>query len=363
VPKIGILSPSISTADAVSNDVLGMYGALSKAGNDVRIFCETNGVRDQRIFDVSKIKRFLKGTDDFLIYHYSIGWPSGLVILQELPCRKAIKYHNVTPATFFAGFSKSDERHCELGRKELTKVIQADCDLYLAASTYSMRELISSGAAAPKCFVVPPFHHIDRLATTQTDELVPIRYADGKTNILSVGRVAPHKGHLTLLEAFANYYYNCNTNSRLIIVGKGGEGLSPYSKFLRNTVNGLGLKEAVVFTGCVSDSALKAYYSVADLFVITSEHEGFCVPLVEAMSMQLPITACASTAIPETVGDAGVVWPERDPFLLAETIDFISRDTSVRSALGLRGRRRYEKMFTNQRIEETFLDTLSKIHL
>jgi glycosyltransferase involved in cell wall biosynthesis len=92
---------------------------------------------------------------------------------------------------------------------------------------------------------------------------------------------------------------------------------------------------------------------------MASEHEGFCVPLVEAMSMKLPITAFASTAIPETLGDAGLAWPERDPFLIAESIDLILRDSAVRTALGLRGRQRYEAMFTNQIIESSFLHALS----
>jgi glycosyltransferase involved in cell wall biosynthesis len=187
------------------------------------------------------------------------------------------------------------------------------------------------------------------------------KFADGKANILTVGRVAPHKGHLTLLEVFADYFYNCNSNSRLIIVGKGGEGLTPYAKLLYRGVDLLGLKDAVVFTGSVSDESLKAYYSLADAFVTASEHEGFCVPLVEAMSMELPIAAFASTAIPETLGDAGLAWPERDPFLIAESIDLILSESSIRTALAKRGRRRYETTFTNQKIESSFFDSLSSL--
>ena len=79
------------------------------------------------------------------------------------------------------------------------------------------------------------------------------------------------------------------------------------------------------------------------------------------MSLKVPITAFASTAIPDTLGDAGIVWTERNPLLMAESIDLLLRDSMVRNALGLRGLRRYESMFTNQRIEERFheaMDTL-----
>jgi glycosyltransferase involved in cell wall biosynthesis len=359
--RIGILSPSLSTADAVSNDALGMYDVLKKRSYDVRLFCESHALAQPEVFDVSGIRRYLKDKDDVLIYHYSGGWSLGLELLRELACLKVIKYHNVTPPKFFTGFSKSDEELCEVGRKQLADLARAQCDLYLSASAFSMRELIGFGADASRSFVVPPFHHIDRLTTVTADETILRKYSDGRINILSVGRVAPHKGHLKLLEVFASYYYNCNGNARLIVVGKVGEGLSSYSKLLHRAVRWLGLKDAVVFSGGVSDEALKAYYSLADAFVMTSEHEGFCVPLVEAMSMKLPITAFASTAIPETMGDAGIAWPERDPFLVAESLDLFLEEVSIRKLLGLRGLRRYEAMFTNEKIESKFLQALATL--
>jgi glycosyltransferase involved in cell wall biosynthesis len=221
--------------------------------------------------------------------------------------------------------------------------------------------LIAEGASAEKSFVVPPFHHIDRLHCIKADADVLERYADGHVNILMVGRVAPHKGHLALLEAFATYYYHYNDKSRLFIVGKGGEGLSTYAALLRRAVVSLGLEGAVVFTGGVTDEALKAYYMVADAFMITSEHEGFCVPLVEAMAMKVPIMAYASSAIPGTVADAGLVWRERDPYLLAQSLDLLVKDKNASSALRLRGRRRYEEQYTNERIEAEFLRALGQL--
>jgi glycosyltransferase involved in cell wall biosynthesis len=243
----------------------------------------------------------------------------------------------------------------------LIELAAARCDLYLSASSFSMHEFIAIGADASRSFVVPPFHHIDRLSGITADEATLQRYADGAANILSVGRVVPHKAFHHLIEVFAHYHYDYNSKSRLIIVGKGGEGLSSYSKLLHRAVIKLGLKNAVVFTGGVSDQQLKAYYQVADAFVTVSEHEGFCVPLVEAMSMKLPITAYASTAIPETLGNAGIVWRDRDPLLIAGSIDSFVRNSSVRNALGLRGQRRYEDMFTNQKIERTFLRAISRL--
>ena len=359
--RIAILSPSLTTADAVSNDALGMFDVLTRRGHDVRLFSETHSLPHARIHDVAKLGSFLKTSDDILLYHYARGWNRGLELLQKLPCRRVIKYHNVTPAKYFAGFNKTDQELCEAGRKQLVDVVAAQCDLYLSASGFSMQELLELGADPSKTFVVPPFHHIDRLAQITADPQTLRKNSDTCANILSVGRVAPHKGLLQLIEVFAHYYHGCNSKSRLIVVGKGGEGFSPYSKLLHRAVDKLNLTDAVVFTGGVSDEILKAYYQLADAFVTTSEHEGFCVPLVEAMSMKLPIAAYAAAAIPETLGDAGIAWKDRDPLLMAETINFFLKDSSVRGALAERGRHRYEAMFSNEKIKSTFLDGMATL--
>ena len=361
MPRVGILSPSLETADALSNDALGMYDVLKRRGHEVHLFCETHSLPHAAISDVARLKSFLTAPTDILIYHYARGWDHGLELIRELRCRRVIKYHNVTPAKYFAGFNRHDEELCEAGRRQLADVVAAECNLYLAASAFSMQELLELGADPSKTFVVPPFHHIHRLTKMAADSETVQKNSGAQANILSVGRVVPHKGFLQLIEVFAHYYYGCNRKSRLIIVGKGGEGHSAYSKLLHRAVDKLHLTGAVVFTGGVSDAVLKAYYEVADAFVMASEHEGFCVPLVEAMSMKLPITAYAAAAIPETLGDAGIVWKERDPLLMAESIALFLRDSSVSNALGQRGRRRYEAMFSNEKIESTFLETMAAL--
>jgi glycosyltransferase involved in cell wall biosynthesis len=361
MPRVAILSPSLTTADAVSNDVLGMYDVLTQQDHDVRLFCETHSLRHSAINDIANIKKFLKSPADILIYHHSRGWKPAVDLITSLNCKRVVRYHNVTPAKYFAGFNPHDEELCETGRKQLSDFAAAKCDLYLSASAYSMQELLDAGAEPSKSFVVPPFHHIDRLSQITADLATLRKYSDATANILSVGRVVPHKGFQQLIEVFAYYHHGCNNNSRLIIVGKGGEGFSSYSKLLHRTVESLNLSGAVVFTGGVSDEVLKAFYQLAHTFATASEHEGFCVPLVEAMSMKLPITAFASAAIPETVGDVGIVWEDRNPFLMAESIDCFVRKVSVSKALGLRGRRRYETKFTNEKVAGDFLEAMARL--
>jgi glycosyltransferase involved in cell wall biosynthesis len=166
-----------------------------------------------------------------------------------------------------------------------------------------------------------------------------------------------------LIEALAVYIHQYQGRARLLIVGKEAPQLASYSQWLRQLAISRGVDSSVIFEGGVSDEQLKAYYLVADFFMVTSEHEGFCVPLVEAMAMKVPIIAFASSAIPGTIGEAGVVWRERNPYLLAESIDYLNRNESVSATLGLMGRRRYEEVFSNERIAKQFLESLGQAGL
>ena len=357
MPRIALLTTNITTHDAVSNDVVGMQSVLEREGFNTRIYASSWAFEDPQVWPATEIAGFLRSAEDILIYHYSMGWEYGLELLRELPCRTSIKYHNVTPPEFFVGYSEAHEKSCRAGRR-LEALADADCDLYMSASEYSMWELLLAGTEKQRTCVVPPFHHIDRLQQIEPDASVLDAYQDGKTNLLMVGRVFPNKGHAALIEAFAAYHHHYNRDSRLLLVGKEEESLEGYSRQLRELVAERGLQKAVVFTGGVSDEALKAYYLLANAFVFASEHEGFCVPLVEAMAMKLPIVTYNSTAIPGTVGEAGLVWKERNPLLLAESIDFLVRDSRLSAALGRMGWQRYVEHFTNEKIETQFLGAL-----
>ncbi len=358
--RVAILIPSITKGDALGNDVTGMRRALQACGHEAAGFADWI-ISDPEFKHVSELKHFLRDDTDVVIYHHAVGWDAGIEILTRIECKRVIKYHNVTPARFFDGISALYAGSCRTGREQLRILARAGCDLYLADSEFNMQELILEGVNGSASSVVPPFHHIDRLATLEPDQSVLNSYRDGKINILTVGRIVPNKGHRLLIDAFAIYHRYCNRDSRLLIVGEQDHRLSAYRDMLREQVTRLELDEAVVFSGRVSDRALGTYYNVADVFMITSEHEGFCVPLVEAMAMQVPIVAYGSTAIPGTVGEAGLVWNDRDPELMAESIDHIVSNRAIRQGLGLKGLRRYQQLFANERIEARFLNALDRV--
>ena len=356
--RIGICNTNLESGDAVSNDMLGMYERLREKGYQVRLFALGTTLSEPVVYPIETLSDFVYNTEDLCLYHYATGWEQGLNILSRLKCRKIIKYHNVTPCEFFEGVNEDYAQACTIGRELLTKLPEMDVDLYLACSEYSKQELIRAGAKASICEIVPPFHHVERLKGLEADLAVLDRFSDESVNLLMVGRIAPNKGYDRLIDAFDCYTREYNPKSRLLIVGGQDPKLQSYGDFLKNRIAGSGLEQKVFLTGKVSDAALKAYYLIADIFLITSLHEGFCVPMVEAMSMKIPIVAVSGSAVTGTLGNSGILWEEFDPELIAASANAIASDEHLRFALGEMGWKRYQVYFSNEKIENEFLRVL-----
>jgi len=359
MPRIAIVSPAILPGDAIGRDVLHMGRILREEGHEVELFSTTWGKPQPRNDKDLHVRDFLAGDPSAMfILHHAIGWPHAVPLIATAKCRRIVKYHNVTPAHFYDSLDTEYASLCRQGRSQLLELINHKCDLYIADSLFNQRDLTELGADPHRCAILSPFNDLDNLLTTQPDPEILRDYGDGLTNLLFVGRRAPNKGHRHLLEAFAVYHHHFNADSRLVLIGRGEPRQEKYTQSLREQVWRLGLSGHVIFVDSVSDAELKAYYARASVFVCASEHEGFCVPVVEAMALQVPIVAYGTTAVPHTVGDAGLVWDEPDPFLLAQSIDAVVRDAAVRHKLTERGRQRYQERFTNQRIERDFLHAL-----
>ncbi|HKR61645.1 MAG TPA: glycosyltransferase family 4 protein [Pyrinomonadaceae bacterium] len=356
--RIAIVTSHLTSAAAVSTDALMMQRVLEKRGCEARLYAGSTDFEDGKIWPIEEIGEFLINPDDILIYHHSIGWDLGMALLSEMHCRTIIKYHNVTPSQFFAGVSTWHETACAEGEQQLEMIVDARYEKYLSDSEYNMKQLLALGADPASCFVVPPFHQIDRLSAIQGDLETLESYRDDKTNIVSVSRVIPNKNQEGLIEAFANYHHYYNSKSRLLIVGREEKAFETYSTRLRELIKFLDLNGAVVFSGEVSDAALKALYLLSKVFLFASKHEGFSVPLVEAMALKVPIVSYGVTAVPETVGGAGIVVDNLDLEEMASAIDLIVRDEAANVALGLRGWERYKQNFTNEKIEFLFLHAL-----
>jgi glycosyltransferase involved in cell wall biosynthesis len=272
--RIAIVTPSITAGDAVSNDVLGMHDALRDLA-DVRIFAETSKLNSPQIESVRKLKGFLAHPHDMLVYHWAGAWEPATRLLKT-KCRRVIKYHNITPPHFLSAYSADFADHCDQGRQQLGSIARSDCDLFLSDSKYSMDELIAAGADQSKSFVVPPFHHVERLEMAGESMPNGPGLANEDVNVCTVGRIVPNKGHADLIAAFAIYHHDYNPHSKLVLIGKQEARLIKYTVLLHGLIRRLKLEHAVTFADNVSDQALKAYYDAVDVFAMTSEHEGFC---------------------------------------------------------------------------------------
>jgi len=313
---------TLGYGDAIGHEVLGIQRVLRAAGYDSEIFVET---ADPRLEDLTYDYRDLVDAsrpDNLLIHHFSIGSRASRVAY-ALPDRMALVYHNITPPEYFVGVHKQLVELCWKGRRELRAYVDR-CDLALGDSEFNRQELGALGF--PETGVLPVVPDFSHLAGTP-DWRVAGQFDDERTNILFVGRMIPNKRIENVIRIFHAYRTRFNPRARLLLVGSQG-GFEKYLTMLHQLVATLGTPD-VHFSGHVSNEELTAYYDVADLFLCASEHEGFCVPLVEAFHMRVPVVALAATAVPATLDGGGVLYEDRDPCHVAALVDAVLGDPAI----------------------------------
>ncbi|MGI8563743.1 MAG: glycosyltransferase [Candidatus Dormibacter sp.] len=250
-----------------------------------------------------------------LLYQASTGSVDGMVeFLAAQPQPKTMHYHNITPSEFFRAYDEGAAASMERGRAELQLLAQT-IKLAAADSEFNASELRELGVT--NVHVIPPYVP-PRLATEPNSKhLEWLQKTKRGMDLLFVGRVVPNKGHLNLLRVLAVIRRTIDPHARLFVVG--GWALPAYTERLFRLRSRLQL-EGVVFTGQVSDAVLAAHYRSADAFISMSEHEGYGLPLIEAMRFDLPVVAYDAAAVAETLGGAGVLLRTLDPLLAAEVL-------------------------------------------
>ncbi len=310
---------TLGYGDAIGHEVLGIQRALRAAGYESEIFVET---ADRRLESLTTDYREMVGgiaPSDILIHHFSIGSRASRTAF-AMPGRMALVYHNITPPEYFIGVHKDLVKLCFRGRRELTAYI-ARCDLALGDSEYNRKELEQLGFRSTAVLpVVPDFTHLDVCPNMMTAG----PFDDGWTNILFVGRVIPNKKCEDVIRAFHVYRTRHNPRSRLLLVGS-YSGFERYYAMLQSLIARLGTPD-VHFFGHVSNEELTGLYDVADLFLCASEHEGFCVPLIESFYKRVPVLAFAATAVPATMDGGGVLYDVKDPFEVARLMAAVLDD-------------------------------------
>lgn len=325
-PRVHQVLATLGYGDAIGHEVLGIRRVLRAAGYESDIYVET---ADPRLEHETLDYRDLVGhasPSDVLIHHFSIGSRASRTAY-ALPGRMVLVYHNITPPEYFIGVHKDLVTLCFRGRRELTAYIDR-CELALGDSEYNRQELEALGFRATGVLpVVPDFSHLD----VTPDRALASDFDDGWTNVMFVGRVIPNKKFEDVIRAFHAYRTRHNPRARLLLVGS-HSGFERYLAMLQSLVARLGTPD-VHFLGHVSNEELAALYGVADLFLCASEHEGFCVPIIEAFHMQVPVLAFASTAIPATMDGGGVLYESKDPLDVAALMDAVLSDARIESAV------------------------------
>jgi L-malate glycosyltransferase len=325
-PAVHQVLATLGYGDAIGHEVLGIQRVLRAAGFASDIFVDTADPRlEDRTRDYWELKELVR-PEDILIHHFSIGSRASR-LAYALPAKMVLVYHNITPPEFFLGVHKGLVRQCFRGRRELTAYRQR-CALALGDSEFNRQELQAIGfprtAVLP---VIPDFAHLD----VPPNGLIANAFDDEFVNILFVGRIIPNKAIGDLVRFFHAYKTRYNPKSRLIVVGS-QSGFERYFAMVHGLIAELGTPD-VYFTGQVLDEELTALYDIADLFLGASEHEGFCVPLIEAFYKRVPVLAYAATAVPGTMDGAGVLYDDKNPARVAALIDAIVSDPGIANAI------------------------------
>lgn len=326
-PAVHQMLPDFSYGDAIGNDVLAIRKTLRAWGYDSEIYAQHVHPRLTLEYRPYQEYAAVSRPENVLIFHFSIGSELSEFV-KGLPDRKILLYHNITPPHFFHGINAEVERRCAWGYEEL-KRLAPYFDLGLGVSDFNRQDLEKAGFR--KTGVLPIFFDFKDYHQTY-DEVLKNRLSDGRVNVLHVGRIVPQKKIEDLVRVFFLFQKRLVPDSRLILVGT-DSGVRNYSRAVKEMIETLGLQEKVLMPGFASFRELITYYATAQVYLCLSEHEGFCVPLVESMYFGIPIIAYLAGGIPETLGGAGVGLRGKDPEEVAEIMGLILEDEELRKKI------------------------------
>jgi glycosyltransferase involved in cell wall biosynthesis len=343
--------PAAHRGDAIGDSARRVRDLLRRMGHSSDLFALT--IDDDLRNEVMPFSDPSSRCADITIFHFAL--PSPMTSpFATLPGVKVLQYHNITPASFFAPYDWGLFRLAALGRHELATLV-GRVDLALGDSAFNCRELEELGFERTR--VLPVAIDTERITSAPPRPALDRILGDGLINILFVGRIAPNKkieDHIRLAEVYKRYvdsYY------RFIFVGR-YDGVPRYYAQVRALISEFDmLPDRFWFTGPVPDIDLAAFYRWADVYVSLSEHEGFCVPLVEAMAADVPVIAYAAGAVPETLGGAGLLFSPKDFEFAAELLGSVVYDRHLREPV-IEGQRARLRAFEATTFEAQLRDTI-----
>jgi L-malate glycosyltransferase len=346
--------PAAHTGDAIGDSARRVRDLLRSMGHESELFALT--IDDALKDDVLPFADPAARRGDLTIFHYALPSPM-TAAFAALGRGRVLQYHNVTPAEYFAPYDPALFRLASLGRSELATLV-GHVDLALGDSEYNRREL--EGLGFEPTGVFPIAVNTARITQPAQRPALETILDDGLVNFLFVGRIAPNKkieDHIRLAEVYKRYvdaYY------RFIFVGR-FDVVPRYYSMIRALMSEYRfLDDRFIFTGAVPDEELAVYYRHAAVYVSLSEHEGFCVPLVESMAADVPVMAYAAAAVPDTLGGAGVQFAPKDLEFAAELLGQLAFDDDLRSTV-IAGQRRRLADFGDARVTRELTAVLHQL--
>lgn len=356
--KVIQMLTTLAYGDAVSNDARAIQKLLTDAGYKTAIYADNIDprlARDRGIYNCGTLPKTKE--DDIILYHLSIGSRLNEEI-KHFNCRKIVIYHNITPPHYLAPFSGVTAGLCKQGYEQ-TESLCDTFDMGFCDSDYNLQELRRMGYKCP-LYVRPiliPFEDYEQPADEAKIE--EIKNLPKAHNLLFLGRIAANKKQEDLISMLYTYKQMFKDDPvRLILVGS-SSGMEKFEEKLMNYAEILGVKNDVVFTGHVPFKQILSYYKACDCFVCMSEHEGFCVPLVEAMYFDLPIVALKTSAIPSTLGGSGVLIENKDYMQMAAAVHEVVNDDTLKEEI-LEDQRERLKDFTYESVSKLLLGYLDE---
>ncbi len=343
--------PVLHRGDAVGRHSLRLRDATRRRGIESNIFVDV--VQDETAEETLPVIAYAEQAQrgDVVVYQFA----TASLMAPWLAGRSetlVVNYHNITPPELIEPW----DHHLALGQERARDdlaVLAPRTALAIADSAYNEAHLAETGFAATA--VVPPSA---ALGDDVTRAATPAQRSGAGAVWLAVGRVAPNKALEHTIAALAVARQYDDPAATLRVVGK--PATDTYERALRHYVADLGLDDAVTFTGYATDAAVAAAYATSDVLVVTSEHEGFCVPVVEAMAAGLPVVAFDQGAVPEVLGGAGALVTSRDPTALAGAIANVLGDPARQTAMAEAGRRRLAELDLPNAADR-FVDLLCRV--
>jgi glycosyltransferase involved in cell wall biosynthesis len=349
--------PTLNPHDATGTHTLLLRDILRQAGWRSEIFAEA--IHDDLLSEAHKHWTYpdFAAEGDVAIYQFSTS-SAVAGYLVEHPLRLILDFHNYTGPDLFAGWEPDTQARAARAAEELA-LLAPRAELGMADSSYNERALHRAGCR--RTAVVPVLVDYARVTSIPDPrvaaELGALR-ATGGADILFVGRIVPSKAQHQLVKALWAYHRLYDPRTRLHLVG--GTSSYDYLRSLRQFIGDLGLARHVRLAGEVSDAALAAYFDAADAYLSLSVHEGFGVPLVEAMAAGVPVVARAAGAVSETVGDGALLLESADHVYVAAALHRVLSDAPLRGHLSAAGRGRLQA-FTANSVSERVVAAVAQV--